>query len=276
MNEVFGWNDPDTLAEGVIQDLNFISHGYLNYQISERIEIDGFPVKADGFRYTPETFIKCWKQRHLCHGPDAVDYHALLDEFDVIGRIHRDEIDEVWLSAFPYAGYWESHMAGPGAFWCNSRPMAGTDAASKRFVIMGFNFERGVGEMLENFGHRAESILAHVFREARGRANLWERFTRYDLTHPRRSEVGNVHFAPNSERDYDWGNKRKVWSRSDTWHDFPNLDGEARLVDHHDWGRGDIRLHHVWWFRHFPHVVGESDGISHNWWQYVNDPNLVD
>jgi len=31
---------------------------------------------------------------------------------------------------------------------------------------MGFNYERGVGEMLEDLGHRAESILSHVF-EAR-------------------------------------------------------------------------------------------------------------
>ena len=27
---------------------------------------------------------------------------------------------------------------------------------TRRFVIMGFSYERGVGEMLENMGHRAE------------------------------------------------------------------------------------------------------------------------
>ena len=28
---------------------------------------------------------------------------------------------------------------------------------------MGFNVERGVGEMLEDFGHRTESIMTHVW-----------------------------------------------------------------------------------------------------------------
>ncbi|HNB54653.1 MAG TPA: hypothetical protein PK530_22080, partial [Anaerolineales bacterium] len=89
------------------------------------------------------------------------------------------------------------------------------------------------------------------------------------------AEVGNVHFAPNSERDYDWGNKRNVWSRCDAWYQFPDLSGEPRLVNHEEWGKGDIRAHHVWWLRHFPHVAGETGGILHNWWDYVIDPNRV-
>ena len=91
-------------------------------------------------------------------------------------------------------------MAGPGAFWCNAPPLEGTRQATRRFVIMGFNYERGVGEMLEDLGHRAESILSHVFRDVRGDANLWERFIRYDQKNPGRAECGNVHFAPNSQR----------------------------------------------------------------------------
>ncbi len=42
-----------------------------------------------------------------------------------------------------------------------------------------------------------------------------------------------------------------------------------------EWGDGDIRKHHVWWMRHFPHFVGETSGISWNWWEYVVDPNRV-
>ena len=140
---------------------------------------------------------------------------------------------------------------------------------------MGFNYERGVGEMLEDLGHRAESILSHVFRHTRGDANLWERFTRYDKTHPGRAECGNVHFAPNSVRDYDWGNRRPVSSRCDTWLNFPDLNGPARTVDCRDWGNGDIRRHHHWWFQRFPHVAGAANGLSHNWWEYVIDPNRV-
>lgn len=275
LNQAMRWKDPDQNAQAYIEDVRFASYGYVHYQIVERIEVDAFPVKQDGFVYTPATYLECWRQRHKCHHPDWVDYHRLLEEFDVIGKINRDEIDEVWLNAFPYGGYYESRMAGPGAFWCNAPPLERTDHAVKRFVIMGFSYERGVGEMLEDLGHRAESIMQRVFRATKGKENLWERFIRYDLTHPRLAEVGNVHFAPNSERDYDWGNKRKVWSRCDVWYNYPDLSGEPRLVDHHEWGAGDMRGHHVWWLRHFPHVEGENAGILHNWWRYIIDPNEV-
>lgn len=271
---VYGWNDPDKLAQGYIEDIARCSYGYAQYQIVERIEVDGFPVKLDGFRYTPESFDAAWRSRQF-HQPDAVDYLALVREFDMIERVNSGEIDEVWLLGFPYCGYYESIMAGPGAFWCNAPALKGTERAKRRFVIMGFNYERGVGEMLEDLGHRAESILSEVYRHTRGEANLWERFTRYDKTHPGRAECGNVHFAPNSLRDYDWGNMRPVPSYCNNWLRFPDLTGEARTVTCADWGNGDIRKHHVWWMSRFPHVAGSSDGVAWNWWQYVIDPNLV-
>ncbi|MBL8155751.1 MAG: hypothetical protein JNM70_16325 [Anaerolineae bacterium] len=270
----FGWNDSEGLAREYIQDVREVSYGYADYRIVEHVVVDGFPVKRDGFRYTEQSYLEAWRQRRF-HEPDGVDYLKLVEEFDLIGRINRDEIDEVWLFGHPYGGYYESIMGGPGAFWCNAPPLVGTEGAARRFVIMGFNFERGVGEMLEDLGHRAESMLYKVFERTRGEANLFERFTRYDLKHPGRAEVGNVHFAPNSVRDYDWGNPRMVMSRCDTWLNFPDLSGAARPVNCREWGDGDIRAHHRWWFKRFPHIAGESDGISWNWWEYVIDPNRV-
>jgi hypothetical protein len=104
---------------------------------------------------------------------------------------------------------------------------------------------------------------------------LFEKFTRYDKKDRGRAEVGNVHFAPNSQRDYDWGNHTPVVSRCDTWLNFPDLTGEPRTVTCADWGNGDIRAHHKWWFICFPHFVGETNNISWNWWQYIIDPNTV-
>lgn len=275
LNQVLGWNDPDRLCEGYIADLRETSYGYCNYDIVERVEVDAFPRKKDGFRYRADDFVQAWRKRAGFHQPDAVDYDALLAAFDMIAEIDSGAVDEFWLFAFPYAGYYESIMGGPGAFWCNAPPLTQTAAASRRFVIMGFNYERGVGEMLEAFGHRAESIMRHVFGNKRGAANLWERFSRYDQTHPGQAEVGLMHFAPNSVRDYDWGNRTPVPARSHTWLNFPNLSGEARTVDTSEWGSGDIRAHHKWWFRHLPHVTGSADGVAYNWWQYIVDPNLV-
>jgi hypothetical protein len=272
--QVFGWNDPDRLAQEYIADIRQCSYGYANFEIAERIEVDGFPVKRDGFVYTEANFLEAWQSRRF-HDPDGVDYLRLVREFNMIQKIDNGTIDEVWLLGFPYCGYYESIMAGPGAFWCNAPPLEDTQHASRRFVIMGFNYERGVGEMLEDLGHRAESILMKIFERTRGDANLFERFMRYDQKYPGRAEVGNVHFAPNSVRDYDWGNSRPVLSRCDNWYRFPDLSGEPRRVTCAEWGNGDIREHHRWWFRHFPHFIGATNSISYNWWEYVIDPNRV-
>jgi hypothetical protein len=274
VKEHFGWNDPEALAQEYIKDVRWASYGYANYELVEHIVVDGYPVKADGFQYDERSYLDAWRARRF-HQPDGVDYLRLVKEFDIIERINSGDIDEVWLFGHPYGGYYESIMCGPGAFWCNAPPLVGTRHTARRFVIMGFNFERGVGEMLEDLGHRAESILYKVFETIRGDANLFERFTRYDLKHPGDAECGNVHFAPNSVRDYDWGNPRPVLSRCDTWFNFPDLDGDPRVVDCREWGSGDTRLHHLWWLRHFPHIAGVSNRIAHNWWQYVVDPNLV-
>lgn len=274
LSQVLGWNNPDDLAARYIADVGECSYGQVEYEIVARLEVDGFPVKQDGFAYTPDGFLRCWRARSGFHQPDAVNYHRLIDEFDLVGCINRDEIDEVWLFGFPYAGYYESMMVGPGAVFCNAPPLARADA-QRRFIIMGFSYERGVGEMLENLGHRAESILSHVFRHTSGAANLWELFTRYDKTHPGQAQCGNVHFAPNSLRDYDWGNPRFVTCHSRAWLNFPDVTATARKANCAEWGNGDIRQHHLWWFRHFPHVAGASDGISHNWWEYVINAQQV-
>jgi len=273
--EVMGWNNPDELTAKYIADLRECSHGYANFEVVERIEVDRIPVKIDGFVYDGGEYVKCLRAGSGFHDPDAVDYQRILADFDIVDKINRGAIDEVWLYAFPYGGFYESIMAGPGAFWCNAPELRGTERAQRRFVIMGFSYERGVGEMLEDMGHRAESIMEYVFRHQPGEANLWKRFTRFDKTHPGQAEVGTIHYAPNSRTDYDWGNKTKVRSRYHTWQNFPNLDGEPQSVDDGHWGRGDTRGHHRWWFSLIPHVTGTANGISYNWWKYIIDPNTV-
>ncbi len=275
LNRYLRWHDPDQLAREYIHDLRECSGGIARYEIVERVEVDDYPVKADGFRYDDERYLRCWQQQSGFHQPDKVDYLKLIETFDLIARVEQQQIDEVWLFAFPYAGYYESTMAGAGAFWCNSPPVPHTGHCKRRFVIMGFNYERDAGPMLESFGHRVESIMAHVYRNHHGERNLWDRFTRYDKVAPGQAECGNVHFAPNSQHDYDWGNQRTVPSRADTWYGFPDLSGKPRMVDCHDWGSGDTRGHHFWWLDHLPRTEGETDGVSNNWWQYVLDPNRV-
>ncbi len=274
LSQVLGWNDSDRLVNQLIADLREVSHGYANYQIAERIVDDEFPVKADGFRYTPDEFLRCWNTHSGFHQPDDVDYMALLRRYQLVEKVNSGAVDEVWTVSFPYAGFYESRMAGPGAFWCNAPPLEGT-RANRKFVIMAYNYERGVGEMLESYGHRAESILMRLWGDRPYPGNLWKQFTLYDKIAPGRAEVGNVHFAPNSQRDYDWGNPTPVMSRARNWQNFPDLSAPPVRLTSAEWGGGDIRAHHRWWFSLLPHVGGATGGISNNWWQYIVDPNLV-
>jgi hypothetical protein len=64
-----------------------------------------------------------------------------------------------------------------------------------------------------------------------------------------------------SLQDYAWGNT--------------TLPHEGKTMITKDLGGGGMRAHHLWWFSHLPHVHGETDGISNNWWEYAVDPNKV-
>jgi len=275
--EVMGWNDVGDLIREYVADLRECSEGFVEFQIVQRMEVDTWPVKADGFQYDEASFLQCWRSRSGWHQPDTVDYEAIIADFDLLSRVESEQIDEVWLFAFPYAGFYESLMVGPEAFWCNGPPMPRTDGISRRFVIMGFNYERDVGPMLESFGHRVESHLKHTWRHWQGDAerNLWERFRRYDKIAPGKANCGWMHYAPNSLQDYDWGNPTRVLSNCDDWLTFPNFQGLVREVNCREWGNGDMRAHHKWWFKHLPEAPGYTRGIANNWWWYGVDPNAV-
>jgi hypothetical protein len=276
LSEQMRWNKVEDLAKGFMSDILQASGGLARYQIVQRLDVDDFPAKTDGYKYDAQTYLDVIRGAASPYMPQEADYHAIIDRFNILGRVAKGEIDEVWIFNFPHAGFYESIMCGPSAFWCNAPPLKNTDAAKRRFIIMGFSLERGVGEMLENMGHRAESILEKTFDGITGEANLWKRFIRYDQTSPGKAACGNIHFAPNSERDYDWNNPRPVPSECDDWRDnFPNFRGITRMVASDEWGNGDMRKHHVWWFGHIPKTAGRINGIRNNWWAYVMDPNLV-
>ena len=273
LNQRMRWNRPEDLIAAFLADISSVSGGLARYQIVQRVEVSDFPVKADGFRYTPETYLNVL-QGNPAHEPDLINYQDFLDRHQILQLVSSNQIDEVWAFGFPYNGFYESTMGGPGAFFCNSNPIPNTSSSRRRFVIMGFSNERGVGEMLHSFGHRAESIMQQVYLRTTGSANLWQRFTRYDQISPGHAEVGTVHFPPNGQRDYDYTNQRIVPSHCDDWYNFPNFTGAVKQVNNAEWG-SDIYSYTMWWLKHLPKVDGRTNGIAHNWWQYILDPNRV-
>lgn len=289
-------HDPRLLAQYYIDDLRECSHGWANYEIVEWVDADYFPIKVDGFQYTDQTFCTAWENGGPFHSPDGVDYYRVLrDKYynynnpkTVAERVADGDIDEVFMFGAPYFGYWESCMCGPSPYFVNGGTYY-VPEAGRNFIVMGFNYERWVGEMLEDYGHRAECIMWRVYGSwnAYPPQHNWDLFTLVDKNIVDRNlytaGCGNVHYAPNSTADYQWGNFTYVWSTADDWlNNWPNLQGARRQMNCADWGYGDIRLHHKWWFRHFPHTAGVWDtgptsspnyGKQNNWWKYLADFN---
>ncbi len=292
LTQRMNWNNVDDLIAGCIADIDEVSYGLVKYRVVERIDVNEFPQKAkDAFRYTTAQYIDVIEHRTPAFDPDGVDYWKIVDDFNLIPRVMNNEFDEVWLFGGPYFGFYESRMVGKHAIWCNAPALENSDHCTRRFVIMGYNYERKVDEMIHDIGHRAESIMAQVhgsfdylqwaykavdpreppvdLNRFANPSNLFERFILYEKIAPGRSETGLVHTPPNADKDYDWANPNTVSSACDDWLNFPDLQGTRRMLNCDEWGAGDVRGHHKWWFKRLPHVQGKINGVSNNWWKYV-------
>ncbi|MBK7456439.1 MAG: hypothetical protein IPJ46_22775 [Anaerolineales bacterium] len=106
---------PDPV-NGFIADLTQISGGLARYEIVQRVHVDEFPAKTDGYRYTPEIYMNVLRGTVPPHMPQEVDYNAIISQFNILQRVARNEIDEVWTFGFPHAGFYESTMRRTGRF----------------------------------------------------------------------------------------------------------------------------------------------------------------
>ena len=295
LTERMGWNNVDALIKGFIADMKEVSYGLVNYQYdsANRIDVNELPTKMDGFQYTVPAYLAMMQHQETHHDPDAVDYHKIVEDFHLIDRVMDDQIDEVWMFGGPYFGFYESRMVGKNAIWCNSPPLDNTDHCTHRFVIMGFNYERGVAEMLHDIGHRMESIMGYVYDSFDTLQNAYnavkpniqppvsparfmnprndfEHFMLFEKIAPGRAAVGLIHTPPNADKDFDWQNSNLASSSGDDWLNYPNLQGTRRAINCTEWGcGGDGYAFTKWWFQHVPHVKGNQNGISNNWWKYT-------
>jgi hypothetical protein len=292
LSEFMNWPRPDDLVGHFISDVLQVSGGLARYQIAQRLELDDFPALVDGFRYTAQDYLDVIRAGKPAHNPQGLDYQALLKQFNIPQRVANNEFDEVWVMGFPYAGLYESTMGGAGAFWCNAPPLPNTASCPRRFIIMGFSYEREVGEMLHSYNHRCESIMARTFNcqdfltwayktnrvpasiKPDQTLNLFQRFILFDQIAPGKAAVGTVHYAPNGVKDYDLGNPNPVTSECYDWLNYPNFKGDIRTVTAQDWG-GNEESYQQWWLNHMPKTAGRKNGIHNNWWQYVANPNNV-
>jgi hypothetical protein len=160
-----GWYGSDVLIHDYINTMRQASGDTLVYQVVSKQISTKFPVLMDGRQYNnstwPQAVADDSKAFRDSHGNLMLaDYQRIIQDFNILPQIQNLLIDEVWMFGGPYFGFYESRMVGQGAFWCNG---PGIEQACRRFVIMGFNYQRSVREMVHDFGHRAESILARQF-----------------------------------------------------------------------------------------------------------------
>lgn len=289
VTDVFRWYRPRESIKTYCDDLHKASGGWVTYKVVSFYELNYFPDFDDGFRYTGDEYVEAWKNRPktVMH-KGMTDYHKLLTDksYDynnpktIMERINSGDIDEVLLFSAPASmdGGGEAAMAGPNPWFINGGVFK-YDDAKRNFAMMGFNYEREVGCMLEDFCHRTEATMSRVYKSkdmfypTLPATDNWEKFRMIDKVDPGNAACGFCHYSPNSDHDYDWGNDKRVYSTCDDWlHNWPNLKGAStkRLVDKSEWGGGDTRLHHIWWLSHLPKAPGVNpDGKQNNWWKYV-------
>jgi hypothetical protein len=167
----FTWTDPETLVEQYIEKMKTVSNNALVYAIAagERYEIKEYPKLVNGHQYTDATWLAAMPSPYanayrLPNGEyEMADYQPIIDDprFNILQKVKDGIVDEVWIFNCQLFGFYESRMVGRGAFRCNSSAISAT---TRKFVIMGFNYFTPVKNMLHDYGHRAENILAVQFR----------------------------------------------------------------------------------------------------------------
>src|SRR5947199_7211120 len=81
LHDVGKWSDPHYLAEAYLSDLYECSGRNVGYRIVEWKDVDAYPLKKDGFRYTEEEYLRNQRGKANWHQPDAVDYKAIIKDF---------------------------------------------------------------------------------------------------------------------------------------------------------------------------------------------------
>jgi len=192
-------------------------------------------------------------------------------------------------------------MVGRTAYWINGKELI---ADCENFKFMNVSIARP-DTNYECNGHATENIMNNVFSVNNfsydsnylsidssnyDNLNLWQKFTLVEHSNKKKntglSGVGNVHYSPNSESDYNWNNfTNSVYSKWREWLNYPNLTSDAAtevfdpnvyLNETLEGTNSDARKHHRWWFSLMPHMTGyTTDGYSNNWWDYIFTGDFV-
>jgi len=278
--EVYGWGDPRMMASQFEADIGFMTGGAIDVQIVEMRHFDEFPKFDDGFRYNPDEYVANRDTNTGWH-EGGTDFHFLMERENLALLVNQGQIDEVWCFGDHYFSlFGEAYMAGPNAFFINgpSYPDLGCDRAVAGY---GFNYERGIAEMLHNLCHRTENHGGRAF----GSWNLaspvtaFDRFSANYLESPGQvAGVGTCHVPANAAGHYEYDAARVVPSTAFDWANYPATTGATTAVSRSTWGMGSAPDYHRdymnFYFGMMPRNAGMApDGRQANWFKYIWDFN---
>jgi hypothetical protein len=284
------WNDPIALSADYKKTLEEVSGNVVDYEIVKEIQADHFftflkndPLKRHLTLDEISRLLSEPEWKTLKSVGTSYDYNGMIKFYGLDKLCDNEGIHEVWVWTFPYCGMYESHMMGEKAFFINSDP--DTITTCKGLLnIMGLNYERDLACAMESYGHRFESTMMKVYgwwkydkKTSKEELTTWERYAGYSKIYNKfdvgKSNIGNIHYPPNGQIDYNWNNKDRVLSYADEWLNYPNVkESKARWIDCAEWDCSHIG-YMKWWFMHIPHYKGinPKDGKLNNWWLYVVD-----
>lgn len=275
--------DPVEYSHILANVIREASWGYVNYEIVDVIEVDSFPKKVDGFRYTDESFLAARQAQKW--QPATSSYHGMFEENGLLERFKREGITELWVWGASGMHMDEFAMYIPNRYarfaptdnpWFY-RPYDIPEELGRTTWVMGFNYEVGPDNMVHSYTHRVESMaalgLGKGIWDTHAKRDPWNVFSWLEMDHPGTpSHVGNCHVPPNGQAGYDYNNKRRVESWADNWAHYPDLRGKPRLVSSHEWGNNHFG-YQQWILEHLPKFEGATSHGYNNWWVYVANPD---
>lgn len=282
-----------------------MSNQTVNVKVVDTVIIDEFPQYITGESLDNESFQEIFKRDKDGYGMwyegitsdeykpydtwGDLDYKYYIDKLDLVNRRNAGEFNMVMLLGIDPLSPYETCIVGNKPFWINGE---GIEADCENFVIVTPTFSRQDGS-LENIGHLAENMLGYIYGpidytpgsmdgsdyEA---LNDWQKYCLCKYLATPDTEVygyGTVHFAPNSESDYDWENDTPVKYYKD-WKngkDIQEFTASGEYLTKPEYFHDNSEVAHIrWWFSNMPCKSGrDENGYYNNWWKYIFTPDYV-
>ncbi|WP_224245751.1 LamG domain-containing protein [Hyalangium gracile] len=296
LTTVLGWPSATTRAQMLVDTLQAVTNGAVNYQIVENVVINAFPKKLDGFRYTYSTYMACRADPANCHMPDEMSYASMLAEYktasgkDLCAQISSGAVDEVWMWGGDYFGFDEFAFKIPGDqpayspqpynYWIYDGRKKDLPVCGRTYFVMGFNWDVGFDNQMHSYGHRIESALTIAppgqgYWHRCSTQSSWTQFTCIDQDAPGGGSCGDVHYPVNGASDYDYGNTAARMSSCAQWDTYPEMNlGNRTPVDCSTWGCSQ-EGYLTYWLSRIPKNPGNSTTEHYNWWKYIVDYDTV-